>query len=300
LFYRLFGKMTSKANAECLLVIMPPDTLLGVTSYHCYKYYIKTRVMIFNGASRTNKSDSLVYEGRCIDYNPITGIKSGYTNYSNGKPLGKAVSYYPDGKLNSVVKYEDNGQVKLIEYRDSTGTVLAADGNGKWKKGNEEGMIKDSLEDGDWKEYVWGKPNYTITYSKGVLIATTDPDYIMGEHVYEYVTDLPKFNGNYGNFLEKNLRYPAEAKENNIQGKVIVQFIIEKDGSISDITVLKAPDKSLSDEAVRVIKLVYFSNEFRIKWGELMFGTLIELCNKKSCTKKRLPKEKPFSIYPKA
>ena len=58
------------------------------------------------------------------------------------------------------------------------------------------------------------------------------------------------------NYLLRNLRYPQEARKSNITGKVIVEFVVEKDGSISsqNIKVLKSPHKSLSKEAIRLIK----------------------------------------------
>jgi TonB family protein len=56
-------------------------------------------------------------------------------------------------------------------------------------------------------------------------------------------------------FLGKNIKYPAADRENRIQGRVIVQFIVEKDGSLNDIRVMRAPSPSLGEEAVRVLKL---------------------------------------------
>lgn len=73
--------------------------------------------------------------------------------------------------------------------------------------------------------------------------------------VFEVVEQQPTFAaGNLGAWLGANIRYPAVAEENGIQGQVICQFIVEKDGSISNVTVLRGADPSLDREAVRVIK----------------------------------------------
>jgi TonB family protein len=64
--------------------------------------------------------------------------------------------------------------------------------------------------------------------------------------------------GTYQDFLQKNIRYPAIDKENNVQGKVIVQFIVEVNGKTSNIKVLRTPDESLGDEATRLVKLMNF------------------------------------------
>ena len=54
-------------------------------------------------------------------------------------------------------------------------------------------------------------------------------------------------------WISDNIMYPSEAKENNIEGRVIVKFVVEKDGSITGITVAKSVDESLDAEAMRLI-----------------------------------------------
>lgn len=55
-------------------------------------------------------------------------------------------------------------------------------------------------------------------------------------------------------WLNSNLRYPELAQQNNVQGKVIVQFTVEKDGSITNPTVVRGVDKDLDKEAIRVVR----------------------------------------------
>ena len=57
-------------------------------------------------------------------------------------------------------------------------------------------------------------------------------------------------------FLSSNLKYPDDAKKEGIQGRVICQFVVNKDGSISDIQVLRSVYPSLDREAVRVISIM--------------------------------------------
>lgn len=68
------------------------------------------------------------------------------------------------------------------------------------------------------------------------------------------VEDMPQFNGDLKQWLKRNLNYPSIAAEMNIQGKVFIQFVVEKDGSISNIKVMRGVDESLDKEAVRVIQ----------------------------------------------
>lgn len=57
-------------------------------------------------------------------------------------------------------------------------------------------------------------------------------------------------------YLSKNIKYPVEAEENNIQGRVIVSFVVERDGSITDISVIKSVHPLLDNEAIRITKLM--------------------------------------------
>jgi TonB family protein len=76
--------------------------------------------------------------------------------------------------------------------------------------------------------------------------------------IYNAVEVNPTFPGNedgFGKFLRENIRYPAAAKINKVQGRVFVQFVVEKDGTLSNLKVLRAPAPILGDEAMRVLKL---------------------------------------------
>lgn len=74
-----------------------------------------------------------------------------------------------------------------------------------------------------------------------------------------FVEDMPQFQGGdlnkFRNWVQSRLKYPAIAQENNIQGKVVLSFVIEKDGSLTNISVLQSPDRSLAEEASRVLAL---------------------------------------------
>jgi protein TonB len=54
-------------------------------------------------------------------------------------------------------------------------------------------------------------------------------------------------------WLQKNLKYPAAAQENGIQGRVLVSFIVNKDGSIVEPKIIRSVDPSLDKEAARVV-----------------------------------------------
>lgn len=66
--------------------------------------------------------------------------------------------------------------------------------------------------------------------------------------------DMPQFNGDLKQWLSKHLNYPSQAADMGITGKVFLRFVVEKDGSISQVTVVRSVDKSLDQEAVRVVQ----------------------------------------------
>ena len=76
------------------------------------------------------------------------------------------------------------------------------------------------------------------------------------QQIFTVVEKMPEFPGGLPalmRFLSKNIRYPVIAQENGVQGRVVCAFVVNKDGSIVDIEVLRGRDPSLDKEAVRVL-----------------------------------------------
>lgn len=77
------------------------------------------------------------------------------------------------------------------------------------------------------------------------------------EEVFYSTHQMPMFPGGDDalmKYLEKNIHYPMSAKDNAIQGKVIVQFVVEKDGSIGEVKVARSVARDLDREAIRLCK----------------------------------------------
>ena len=83
------------------------------------------------------------------------------------------------------------------------------------------------------------------------------PESTEGETIFRSVEQMPRFPGGEAalmKYIDAHIRYPANAAKNNIQGHVIVQFVVNKDGSIGKVKVVRSVDKELDKEAVRVVK----------------------------------------------
>ena len=88
---------------------------------------------------------------------------------------------------------------------------------------------------------------------------STEPEVMVveDEKPYEAVEQMPTFPGGETElmkFIRDNLRYPVIAKENGIQGRVILRFVISKTGTIKNVTVLRSLDPTCDKEAIRLIK----------------------------------------------
>jgi protein TonB len=76
------------------------------------------------------------------------------------------------------------------------------------------------------------------------------------QEIFQVVEEMPEFPGGMGEcmkFLGKNIKYPTISQENGVQGKVIVQFVVNKDGTVVDPVVVRSVDPYLDKEALRVI-----------------------------------------------
>ena len=77
------------------------------------------------------------------------------------------------------------------------------------------------------------------------------------EEIFRSVEQMPQFPGGDAalmKFLQSHINYPPMAAENNVQGKVILQFVVEKDGRVGEVKVARSVDKDLDKEAIRVVK----------------------------------------------
>ncbi len=88
-------------------------------------------------------------------------------------------------------------------------------------------------------------------------VAQPEPKPEVENKVFDVVEQMPSFPGGPSalmKYLSENVRYPVVAQENGVQGRVVVSFVVEKDGHITDVKVVRSVDPSLDKEAARVVK----------------------------------------------
>lgn len=91
------------------------------------------------------------------------------------------------------------------------------------------------------------------------VIEDVDSNFQTYDEIFDIVENAPSYNGGMQamqDFINANLKYPEKAKEAGISGKVFVKFIIEKDGSLANPTIVRGIGSGCDEEAIRVLKLM--------------------------------------------
>ena len=90
-----------------------------------------------------------------------------------------------------------------------------------------------------------------------VVVKEPEPEPVKEEEIFVAVQQMPEFPGGQAalmKWLSNNIRYPQIALDNGISGRVVVKFVVEKDGSVGNVQVVKGVDKDLDKEAMRVVR----------------------------------------------
>lgn len=98
---------------------------------------------------------------------------------------------------------------------------------------------------------------YTVMLLLGMSTAVSGFAQNNEEETFVMVEEMPEYPGGINKLMEylsKNIEYPKAARESGIQGRVFVSFIVEKDGSISNVKVIRSIGGGCDEEAVRVVK----------------------------------------------
>ena len=101
-----------------------------------------------------------------------------------------------------------------------------------------------------------GSEDGEVLKAKQMLVTEPVKPKVEEYKVFEVVEQMPSFPGGdvaLMQYLSKNIKYPPEAEEMGIQGRVICTFVVERDGSVSDIRIARSVDPSLDKEAIRVV-----------------------------------------------
>lgn len=155
----------------------------------------------------------------------------------------EAEEVLPEEILNTIKDTEiqiaaDNEVTEDITSKDEVAESTAAAGASTFDQGT------DNLE-------------VVRTHKDEIIVEEKKPEPPAKEEVFTAVEQMPQFPGGDAEllkYLASHIKYPTMAAENNIQGRVVVKFVVKKDGNVGDVVVLRGKDPDLDKEAVRVVK----------------------------------------------
>jgi TonB family protein len=270
-FFKNSGREVKELDsADYIRTVSEPDS--GSTLYNVSEIYVNNKPKLL---CKSSQIEYLFIEGLARSFYP-TGKKREIVTYKNGVKFGDDYMYFPNGKLYTHTQYPPSKSIAgitfgqkflIIDCLDSTGKQLVVNGNGYYKgydndfkTVSDEGNIKLGLRDGEWKgghKSLIDSLSFKEIYDNGELLSGQSMDNSGKIYTYKVREANPEFKGGinaFGQFLAQNVRYPAGAREKNIQGKVIVSFVVEKDGTLTDFKVVRNPNDELTHEALRAVK----------------------------------------------
>ena len=154
------------------------------------------------------------------------------------------------------------GIVTTEDGEPITGATVSIQGTGKYTTTDEIGLF---AIDADFNHYIIiranSMENLSMTVSPFLMNQNDAYNIVMrkksGEKIYSNVENMPEYPGgmkNFKRYIDKNLKYPEEAKKNKIEGVVVMQFVVEKNGDVTNPRVVRRLEASLDSVAMNLIK----------------------------------------------
>lgn len=251
-------KETTEGNHKYYRIIK--DYYTEQESYKVYDYYA-TDVLQMEG---TYKDKELAFKKGNFIYYYDNGNKKTEGVVENERSIGSFLEWYENGVKKAEGEYIKNEKAfqndfKILNYWDDTNKQLVINGNGYvvdvTKDYSIEGTLKNGLREGIWTgSNKKTKISFTENYKNGDFISgiSTDSDNI--KHSYNVVEERPEpKNGlsHFMKFISKKMKLPK--LNHSLKGRVVLEFIVEKNGEISDIKVIKSLTPELDKAAIEVL-----------------------------------------------
>ncbi len=260
--------VNNRDSADFIRIVSEPDS--GSKLYNVSEYYLNNKR---KSVGKSSKIDPPYYEGSRLQfYN--SGLKKSVSNYKDGTLVDDEIKFYPNGKPYLIIKHtlgsatEDSfdENYPIIANYDSTGVALVTDGNGSYriydnqfkyleetgivKNGKKQGLVTGSDNKGKW--------HFQEQYENGELISgtmTDDTGFVT--HYVKSRNSMPHYKGDlkaFYQYLGNKINYPDAEKNSLVQGIVVIGFVVEKNGKLSELKVLHPVSPGIDAEALRVMK----------------------------------------------
>jgi len=191
----------------------------------------------------------------------IVELKEGIVSYSEKASMHEFAA--EDSEWRQYVVIDGSGLRLRLEPSTDADTFKWPDGTNRHPKVSDKftylGEYGDFYKIDFNGNALWVSKEYTHIETENQTSQNNDDEQNVYEEdeIYQKVDDMPSFPGGETKLMEyvgKNLKYPQEAREKGVQGRVFVGFVVEPDGSISDVKLLRGIGGGCDEEAIRVVK----------------------------------------------
>lgn len=279
---------SSALRIDVELINTSPKTIKEITLEFEFEnngssvYDIKTgdEYLILKYSNLSGRTKSDLYEDvaksifKCyhlLRYEDATYKKLFYNKKATLTRLHSAKIKYADGTTSTKIAIFDGGSllengplspiVKYVEHNKKVEQEKTRKEEEKKKRELEEAAIQKKREEEAEERRKWevtgplGKTySQKYDYEPQKVAPQEDED-----EVYTSAAHMPSFPGGDNallKYINSNMKYPVSAKDNNIQGKVVVQFVVKKDGSIGKVKIVRGVVKELDNEAKRIVGML--------------------------------------------
>ena len=235
------------------------DFYLNKDLYEIKEYY-KSGAIRTEGFS-TNK-DNFAKEGELILYFE-NGNKYKVSHYSNKKLIGKEFEWYENGKNKREIEYtpnekESQNKIKIIQYWNKDNVQMVMDGSGDYEERSKEfygtGKLKNGYKNGIWQGWQINPENkYSENYENEKFISGIIVDENNVKTSYSELETKAEPNGGYTIFYKYIGKNFQMLDELGLNGKIIISFIIDKDGKATEPKTIKSMSKRADEEIIKVI-----------------------------------------------
>ncbi|MDB5135842.1 MAG: hypothetical protein JWP37_2445 [Mucilaginibacter sp.] len=254
----------TRDSADFFMLIMPPDS---ADNHFNIKGFYKDGSTKFVGKSDSSanslKTGNVLLDGDYVYYYR-NGKKASVMHYKAGHKDGFEYLYYPNGAIYSCMKHQIGrsmlNEVLNWECYDAKGNMICKEGNGQWihydDAGHilEQGPVKSGLREGEWEgcAKLTSSIKYISKYSKGKFLSGAGYDSTGKTYSFIKEWEPPYFNETdpvtFIRIFHSHLIIPKDINGRKMSlDTIYFSFIIEKDGSISNVDVLESKDIRLKN-----------------------------------------------------
>lgn len=247
------------SNKDFKYIRLIKDYYLEKETYSVIDYY-KTGVVQRTGT--TESKDHLIKTGQFVSFYE-NGKRKSIANYKKDRIYGNYYELYEDGNKKLEGEYIEGKEkfttkLKINQFWNSKNIQTVIDGNGNYEELKENyyasGKIKNGFKDGLWEGFD-KKMGYSFSenYENQKLISGVSIDSNKVEYKYNAIEIRPIPKRGMDDFNRHIARTFNMPKVEGLKGKIYVKFVVEKDGSITDVKVLRDIGYGTGDEAIRVL-----------------------------------------------